>query len=128
VQHLHEYSKSSHVTPLFIDCPLSFAPPKSGTSEALADPLILFGGRTRACRDHRQSEVPGRAAAAERLYDRLASRTSDLPRGSLSGFDRVPQRVSLDPVREDMRTLSRIVLATATTIGGMMGLVTYWIG
>jgi hypothetical protein len=46
----------------------------------------------------------------------------------LFGCGRAPQQVLLSPVGEDMRTLSRIVLAIGTTIGGLMGLVTYWIG
>jgi hypothetical protein len=54
--------------------------------------------------------------------------TRHIPTDPRFGCGRVPQRVPLSPVREDMRTFSRIVLAIGTTIGGLMGLVTYWIG
>jgi hypothetical protein len=54
--------------------------------------------------------------------------TRHLATDPLFDCGRVPQQVSLSPVREDMQTLSRIVLALGTTIGGLMGLVTYWIG
>jgi hypothetical protein len=54
--------------------------------------------------------------------------TRHLATDPLFGCGRVPKLVSLSPVCEDTQTLSRIVLALGTTIGGLMGLVTYWIG
>jgi hypothetical protein len=51
--------------------------------------------------------------------------TNDIPPEPLCGDDRVPPDTT---IREDARTLSRIVLTTATAVGGLMGLVAYWIG
>jgi hypothetical protein len=54
--------------------------------------------------------------------------TDDIPTEPLDGYGPVPQRAPPHTIREDTRTLSRIVLTTATAIGGLMGLVAYWIG
>jgi hypothetical protein len=54
--------------------------------------------------------------------------TRHIPEDPLFGGGRVPQRVSPNSVCDDMRMLSWAVLAIGTAIGGLMGLVTYWIG
>jgi len=56
-------------------------------------------------------------------------RASPFEKKQVDPFERVAQgRVPPNPGHEDTRTLGRVVLTTATAIGGMMGLVTYWIG
>jgi hypothetical protein len=52
----------------------------------------------------------------------------DIPTEPLCGDGTVSQPAPLPVIREDTRTLSRIVLATASVIGSLMGLVAYWIG
>ena len=54
--------------------------------------------------------------------------TDDIPMEPLCDCGPVSPRGLLHTTREDMRTLGRIVLTAATAIGGLMGLVTYWIG
>ncbi len=46
---------------------------------------------------------------------------------TLSASRMLPQNAATSP-REDTQTLSRVVLAIATTIVGLMGILTYWIG
>jgi hypothetical protein len=54
--------------------------------------------------------------------------TDNIPTEPLCGYGSVPQPAPVQVTREDTRTLSRIVLTTATVIGSLMGLVAYWIG
>jgi hypothetical protein len=54
--------------------------------------------------------------------------TDDIPIEPLCDCGPVSPRAPLHTTREDMRALGRIVLTAATAIGGLMGLVTYWIG
>jgi|SRR5271166_767039 len=104
MRNLHEHSTLSYVTALFADRTLSFALPRGATLQDLAERLTLLG--------------KGEPLTVTVKLD----------------SQREPQlfpfwhHMTEDTSTESMRTLGWIVFAVATAIGGVMGLVAYWIG
>jgi hypothetical protein len=113
MQRLYEDSQSSYVTALFADRALSFALQKGATLGDLVYRLTFLDGREPLAVTVTWTPT---ASGSPPQHCRSASVTRHVPTDPLFGCGRGTQPVPLSPVREHVRTFSRIVLAIGTAI------------